>query len=320
MTERLTLRLSAGLTLPSAGVSTGADPAPTVAEDRYAGYPADQLRAMLRERDRSIQDLRTRLREEPPSPVPSERREDKLVARALDRSLVRQGASLLPPGSRQAVLSVTQSLAEKGRRGDRTLAVAMQVGLPGHFQLDASMVPYRAQRESGESHWPRLGVSHDFTPEKRLDDLGVVGAVSWQRSALRTSVATVRDDTVDANLSLSKHLAPVVLTATGGLSELRSTGNSADGQVSIRTWALGGTISLDLSPDLAVNLGVDVSHTQAQSQTSGDLPLNEPHAVTLRLGLDTSMNTALPVSLFLGIRVMGEQPRFSMGLSFPYAF
>lgn len=276
-------------------------------------------REMVRQRDRTIRDLRVRLKEAPPEPAPAEaQRPATSVASALDRSLARQGGSLAPPQQWTVELALAQAYADDGAPVGRVVDVAARVGLARRLQLDLSMPVDDSAAPHGQRRWPRLGVSHAFEGAGWRDELETVVRLGWQRTATPVDGTTRRDDDVDLSLHLSREWAPVVLTGSAGLRQRWSSNESSRDGAPRRTWFAGGGMTLALAPDLATSLGLQLEEASAAPSAQG-APAERVNA-WLVLGMDAGLTPDLSVGLGATIRLVGNGPRLVLTAVLPWSF
>jgi hypothetical protein len=272
---------------------------------------------------------------------------DDPASRALERTLVQEGASLLAPYQRQITPGIFGSLWDFGQRptsfrsswGGR-LGLAM--GLPWESQIQLSvpfaqtLSAYGTSRGMGEID---LSVSKQLLNESEtLPSLvaTVGGLVRTGAEDLRPTMPGSRARSgyggAYGGLSLSKRFDPIVLfggayTSSGAALALKG------GDVSAPGVAVGGRLGalLALSPQMSLNTAFNFAReTGAYRYWNTDyLYWNlyfrtarswTSNSGTFSLGLSTVLTPSLLLQITATQRIIGPGPDFSLSVALPYYF
>jgi hypothetical protein len=307
-----------------------------------AAQSVKELERELAEKERAVAALRVRINDlrsqgtverSSVQPVPSvvDIETDEAANRALERTLVREGAAVLPPYQLQLTPSVGGAIWDKNRpiiyRHGVTGGIAASLGLPWGSQFDVSLPLHSTKtvlgRDSGVGDLT-LGLSKQWLNESEVTPAVVASiGVALPTDHFFQSRSSEGDGNwraVSAAVSLSKRFDPVVLFGSAYTSKAageRPGGNELDFAPTIGV-RFGGLIAL--SPDMSLNTALNFSR-RGETEVNG-VAVNDSDVVngTFSLGLSTVLTNSLMLTTTGSIRVMGTVPNFALGISLPYRF
>lgn len=333
--------------------------------------------ALINDLQRRVQALEERLRQtaSPPSataqaltsaPRPTSQQpaddasDEEVLARALERSLVRSGAVLLTRGqwelepgvqydyTRRSGLGIEGAtvVSKDFRRETYMLGLGLRVGLPWSSQLELA-IPYGRQRvesvtgaaastsaETGLGDI-QLGISKQLRAE-REGRPGLIGNLTLQRStgasnlgllAIPTagSLAATPSlgtgyDALHARLTATKRMDPLVFVGSVAHSFNHSTNAGGARVKASDSNTVGFRAILAASPEVSLRTGFSLTR-------SGDFRINgTPLAGSrqtvgiLELGGSWSLSRSMLLDLFIGTALTEESPDFMIGMALPIRF
>ncbi|MFL6581872.1 MAG: transporter [Burkholderiales bacterium] len=345
--------------------------------------PAEEMQRQLEQRDQLIQDLQRRVETleqklqgqtpdtraaaanpagataaPPASPSPDQPESSGAVedetARALERTLVREGGLVLAPGvfevepgllytfrgSRGLGLVSLPSgaqIADHDLKQDRLEAIAtLRAGLPWGTQAEIRM-PYVWTRE--EASTAALGLSqtnqHSAWGDVQLqltkqlvNEHGrmpaLLASVNWKPDTgefeLGRLSAGYGFPSIQAGLTAVKRQDPLVFF--GSISYIGYQSHNYNGNdiepgdgVGLRFGAI-----LAASPDTSLRAALDLSRYGNTRLNGASVPGSELVVGVLELGMSTLLSAKTLIDLSLGIGITTDAPDFRIGLSLPIRF
>ena len=338
---------------------------------------ADERDAVIDELRRRIEALEKRLEEKPapsapqpppaaqppapgaqpaaaPKPGASERagNEDE-NARALERSLVREGGLVLPKGSfeieprlqytyraSEGLSIVTaggaaQIAQQDIKRDDIEASLGLRVGLPASFQAELR-IPYVWLRENratsstvSDSESAKglgdveLGLSKQFLADAP-GRFGLLGSLNWKSVTGHQEVGQLSPGTgfpqLQAALTAVKRQDPLVFFGTATYSrnyERERNGvqiGPGDG-FGFRAGAL-----LAASPESSLRADFDMTRTARAKVGGNDLPGSDTTAGVLELGVSTLLSRRTLLDVQLGIGITPDAPDYRLRIALPIRF
>lgn len=337
------------------------------------------MERQLQERDRLLIELLERIetlesrvgvenrsRQDAPEPVPVEQEALKsnsapgsvsvdysMAERALERSLSREGALLLPSGvfevepsvffARQENSNATLVENENGLSvGQNNLNInqyaadiGVRIGLPAGTQLEFGM-PYRLATfqnviESGFSPVGadtvsanglgdlRLGIAKTLMRERpgRPD---LIGRITWDSKTGSTSRNGINlgsgFDEIRGSLTAIKRQDPIVFI--GGVSYQHSFGHSDVKPGSLYGVNLGAAFAL--SPETSMRFALVTSWQEETKLLGNSINGSDRLRGTFIFGGSTLLKPGVLMNVSLGIGLTKDADDFSLSLSFPFRF
>jgi hypothetical protein len=291
-----------------------------------------------------------------PAPAPSasedQAREDE-SARALERTLVREGGLVLPKGAieveprlqytyrgaeglRIATLGgVPQLVDQDVKRDDLEASLGVRVGLPGSFQAEVRL-PYARLRETRvsasafseserASGWGdlELGLTKQLIVADR-GRLGVLGSLHWKSVSGQHELGRLSPGSgfpqLQAALTAVKRQDPLVFFATASYSrifERQRSGVDVDPGDAIGIKA--GTL-LAASPDTSLRTALDLSRAGRTHVAGTAVPGSDATVGLLELGLSTLLTRRTLLDVNVGIGITPDAPDFRVRLAVPIRF
>jgi hypothetical protein len=303
-----------------------------------AAQTVQELRQMLDEQDATILQLRLRIealqREiQAARAGPGARREkaaEDEQERALERTLVRQGGLVLPPGTYELEPGVSHAWWDETRtslRHETAIALTLRAGLPWDSQFQASL-PYLRVRSATDRNTAAGDVSVGFSKQlmsERGARPGLVASVGW--------VGRTGDDGFDGRvptgsgfsqlqggLTAIKRRDPLVLY--GGLTYAAAKSRDIEDQEIAPGNALGLRMGgiLAASPHTSVNLGLNLAFAGATRIDGQRVPDSDARSGTLQIGVGMILTRRLMLNLGADIRVTGTAPDLRLSASLPIRF
>lgn len=324
---------------------------------------ADARDALIEELRQRIEALEKRLEEKPaapppapaakPAPIPSaseaQAREDE-SARALERTLVREGGLVLPKGAIE--VEPRLQLAYRGSEGlrlttlggvvDRDVkrdeleaSLGVRIGLPGSFQAEVRL-PYARLRETRAtssvlseseraSGWGdlELGLTKQLLVADR-GHLGVLGSLNWKSVTGHHELGRLSAGSgfpqLQAALTAVKREDPLVFFGTASYTRIfdrERNGTEVDpgDAVGIRAGML-----LAASPETSLRAAFDLSRFGRARLAGASVPGSDATVGVVELGLSTLLTQRALLDLNLGIGVTPDAPDFRIRLAVPIRF
>jgi uncharacterized coiled-coil protein SlyX len=265
----------------------------------------------------------------PPAPPPSP--EDEEMERALERTLVREGALVLPPWTYEVTPQFSyghwDSVQDPFIRNSYSAAVSFRMGLPWQSQVTVSL-PYVWNEGRGPfSSSSGLGDAGVLLSKELLIDDGgwvpnLVGSVGWTSPTSRGSAFSPIPyvSGFQGGLTASKRLDPVVvfLGASYFSSASRDIAGTQSNPSDVVGLRMGG--SLAISPATSITTGFNVAYLTNPHFTDFVVPNSDRVLSTVDVGFSTIVwaRTLLNVTAQFGIT--GHVPDFRLITSLPIRF
>ena len=289
-----------------------------------------------------------------PQAKEGDREIDRLQAeRALERSLVQQGARLLNPtqveltpgfmlsryeGDFPTVLTAPEQnvVGEREQTFDvYDWRADLRIGLPSRLQLELGL-PYRRVREQIKTRVGgvvqatenqsgaglgdvTLGLARSFT----ADDSGrptLIGRLSWLSGsgAGRDGAVSLGGDLTGAAAQFSAYWRrdPVVFLVSGGYTHYFKAGATRPGD-SIDA-SLG--LALAVSPETALTFTLDQTRAHALARDGVELPGTDRLSSSLRLSASTILGRRLLLLVNAGVGLTQDAPNYGFGVSLSSRF
>lgn len=285
----------------------------------------EELQRLLKERDAKIRELNERVQalEKPEAG-------DEELNRALERTLVRQGALVLPPRSYEIEPQLSYEHWDKDRGPSRyewTAALGLRAGIGWQSQVEMH-VPYVYAAAATASETALGDISFAWT--KQLVDEeggrpGFFGSLAWLshtgKDAFMGGVPTGGGFNVpQAALTAVKRSDPLVYV--GGISYAAPRARDVAGVrvepgnvVGVRAAAL-----LAASPATSLSAGLNLGFVGAARVDRQRIPDSDTVLGTLQLGTATVLRGSLMLNVSGEFRVSGQVPNFRLSLALPYRF
>jgi hypothetical protein len=288
----------------------------------------------------------------PPKPTASEQaaREDE-GARALERTLVREGGLVLPRGvieveprlqytysgsqgiSAVSVGGLIEIVQQDIRRNELEASVGIRMGLPASFQADVR-VPYAGANENRAipnavsdservSGWGdvELGLTKQILVERRG---GLLASLFWKSASGRHELGRLSPGSgfphLQAALTAVRREDPLVYFASATYTrvfEREKSGSEVDPGDAIGLRA--GTL-LAASPETSLRAAFELSRTGRTAVAGVDVPGTDATLGILELGLATLVTRRTLLDIHLGIGVTADAPDFRLRLALPIRF
>jgi uncharacterized coiled-coil protein SlyX len=261
----------------------------------------------------------------PPSP------EDDEMERALERTLVREGALVLPPWTYEVTPQFSyghwDSVQDPFIRNSYSAGLSFRMGLPWQSQVTVSL-PY--VWNEGRDPFPSSSGLGDagvlLSKELLIDDGGwvpnLVGSVGWTSPTSRGSAFSPIPyvSGFQGGLTASKRLDPLVvfLGASYFSSASRDIALTQSNPSDVAGLRVGG--SLAISPSTSVTTGFNVAYLTNPHFTDFVVPNSDRVLSTVDVGFSTIVwaRTLLNVTAQFGIT--GHVPDFRVITSLPIRF
>jgi hypothetical protein len=292
----------------------------------------------------------------PPAPKPSASEDAGRAdesARALERSLVREGGLVLPSGAieveprlqytyraseglRIVTAGAMAQVAEQDTRSDELEAsLGIRVGLPGSFQAEMRL-PYawidenratsstlsESQRASGRGGL-ELGLSKQLLAEGR-GRLGLLASLNWKSAIGHDDLGRLSPGSgfpqLQAALTAVKREDPLVFFGTASYTAVleRERGGSdvnPGDAIGLRAGAL-----LAASPETSLRAGLDLSRVGRTRIGGAGVPGSDATVGVLELGVARLLSQRTLLDVQLGVGVTPDAPDFRLRLSVPIRF
>jgi outer membrane putative beta-barrel porin/alpha-amylase len=335
---------------------------------------ADPRDALIEDLQRRIEALEKRLEEKPappPPPAPAEAAKPPAAAaapkpgaseqagsedenaRALERSLVREGGLVLPKGTfeieprlqytyraseglRIVTAGGAAQVAEQDiRRNDAEASLGLRVGLPAAFQAEVRM-PYvwihenratsslisESESASGLGD-VELGLSKQFLADGP-GRVGLLGSLTWKSVTGHQETGRLSPGTgfpqLQAALTAVKRQDPLVFFGTATYS--RNYERERDGVQIDPGDGFGfraGTL-LAASPETSLRATFDMARTARTKVGGSDIPGSDTTAGVLEFGVATLLSRRTLLDVQLGIGITPDAPDYRLRLALPIRF
>jgi len=290
-----------------------------------AAQDTEELQRQLRDRDARIRELTERLESLEKKAEP-----DDDLLRALERTLVLQGALMLRPRTYEVEPQFVYERWDKDRpplRYRSEAAVTARAGLAWDSQVQIR-VPYAHVSTLGDSA-SGLGdvdvaLSHQLARESGYWP-GLVASIAWLSrtgsDGLDGRVPTGGGfNVLQAGITASKRQDPLVHYATVAYADARA--RRIEGAYVDPGNTLGfrlGTI-LAASPGSSLTLGVNLAFVDSARVDGQSVPGTDTVSGTLQIGLGTVLSKSAMLSLGGEFRFSGNVPNFRLSLALPIRF
>jgi hypothetical protein len=343
---------------------------------------AGEVRAQTDARDALIEELRQRIealekrldKPAPPPPAPSpaappspaaaakpaptpsaseeQAREDE-GARALERTLVREGGLVLPKGAMEVEPrfqytyrgseglriatngGVAQVVDQDVKRNELEASLGVRIGLPGSFQAEVRL-PYVWLRETRAtlsalseseraSGWGdlELGLTKQLLAADR-GRLGVLGSLNGKSVTGHHELGRLSPGSgfpqLQASLTAVKREDPLVFFGTASYSrifERERSGVDVDPGDAIGIKA--GTL-LAASPETSLRTAIDLSRVGRTHVAGSAVPGTDATVGMLELGLSTLLTRRTLLDVNLGMGITPDAPDFRVRVAVPIRF
>ena len=286
---------------------------------------AEELQRLLQERDARIRELNAKL-----DALEKKPEDDDELNRALERTLVQQGAMVLPRRVYEVEPQLSSAHWDRERGPFRyvwTAAINARAGIGWDAQLDARL-PYVHAASATDSATELGDVSISITKQLAREAPrrpGVLAALAWTthsgQDPFGGGVPTGSGFNVpQAAVTLVKRDDPLVYF--GGLSysapRARDIGGmrvEPGGVAGLR----GGAI-LAAAPHSSINVGVNLASVAAARVDGQRVPDSDTVLGTLELGFGTVLSRSVMLNAGGEFRVSGQVPNFRLVLGLPIRF
>ena len=263
--------------------------------------------------------------------APEKRAGDPEEDRALERALVRQGLSILSPGSWELTPGIvwahTGSDATRSRSDDYIATLDARIGLPWNTMLGIG-VPYyiEADREIGENSgfgdlslrlWKQFLAQSDNYPS-------LVGSLAYNAPTGEDAAGPIPLGSdfhrLSFNLNTSKSIDPLVLY--GDLFYSYTFSEDFD-DIEIQpsdTIGFRGGASLAITPDITGNLGLRVSFLDELERDGEKVQGTDQTIAFLEVGMGYLLNRRSFLSFSADIGITDDSPDLILGISVPTRF
>ncbi len=283
----------------------------------------EELQRLLKERDAKIRELNAAL-EQRATPA------DEELDRALERTLVQQGAMVLPAGSFELAPQVSYAHWDSDRgplRDEWDAGLAFRAGFGRGWQFQAA-VPYVHLSTAADSASGVGDVSLSLS-KQILHEAGsrpaLLASVGWVartgRDGFDGNVPTGGGfNVLQTSLTATQRAGPLVYF--GGLSYSVPQARDVSGVHLEPGDAFGvrGGAVLAATPHASVNAGLNLAFIGASRV--GGVRVSDSDTVlgALQVGLSTILSRRLMLNLSAEFRVSGPLPNFRLTVAFPIRF
>jgi hypothetical protein len=260
----------------------------------------------------------------PPSP------EDEEMERALERTLVREGALVLPPWTFEVTPQFSyahwDSVQDPFIRNSYSAGLLFRMGLPWQSQVTVSL-PY--VWNEGRDPFPSSSGLSDagvlLSKELLIDDgwlPNLVGSVGWTSPTSRGSAFSPIPyvSGFQGGLTASKRLDPLVvfLGASYFSSASRDIAGTQSNPSDVAGLRVGG--SLAISPSTSVTTGFNVAYLTNPHFTDFVVPNSDRVLSTVDVGFSTIVWTRTLLNVTAQFGITGHVPDFRVITSLPIRF
>jgi hypothetical protein len=299
-------------------------------------------KAQIAKLERRVRDLERRPRSEPVTvlaqPVPAASpvvapqgapADDDESERALERTLVREGALVLAPFTYEVTPQLSfahwDKVQEPFVRNSYSAALSARMGLPWTSQVSVSL-PYvynDLRRGGSDEGLGDAGVL--FSKElMRESDYGVnlVGFAGWTSPTRNGGVLSPIPyvSGFQGGVTASKRLDPLVVF--GGLSYFSSASREISGNRVSGSDVIAGRVggSLAVSPGTSITMGLNMSYVTDPGRASLVLPTTDRFLSSVDVGLATIVGPRTLLNVTAQFGLIGHTPDFRLITSLPIRF
>lgn len=286
----------------------------------------EELQRQLRERDAKIRELEQRVQ----APEKKAADEDDELNRALERTLVQQGAMVLPARRYELEPQVAYAYWDRDRgpfRSEWDSALAVRAGIGWQSQLQLR-VPYIHVATAIDSATGLGDVSLSLTRQlaaERDGRPGLFAAAGWLAhtgdGAFGGGVPTGGGFNVpQAALTAVKRYDPLVYF--GGISYAAPRAREVAGErlQPGHTWGLRGGAILAATPETSVNVGVNLGFVAAAVVEGQRVADSDTVLGSFQLGFGTVLTRRVMLNVSGEFRAAGPLPNFRLVLGLPIRF
>jgi hypothetical protein len=278
--------------------------------------------------------------------------DEELVATALERALVQEGAIVLPPGTvridpafgyarretDEPVLLVRDDEVFAGQqdvRRDRLVgALSVQVGLPAEIQLGLR-VPYVHERTTIVTRVGFTGLEERSGTDTALGDVSITASKGLLREGgwRPDVVASLRWDTDTGGTADAVRVGSGFNAVTGTITAARSQ----DPLVFVGSIAYTRTFEQDdiqpgrvirfsfgtvlaASPETSLRFFVDQHFVDTAERAGQPVPGSDQVVAVLRIGASSTLTSRVLADVDVGIGLTRSAPDFSITVAFPLRF
>ena len=267
-----------------------------------------------------------------PAPVP----DDTELEHALELTLVRQGALVLPAWSFQVTPQFSyahwDTIQNPFVKNSYTGALSVAMGLPWQSQISVSVPYIYNQGNNGNPNSSGLAdVGVVLSKELLIDNGGwipnLVGSVGWTSpTSVGTSFSPIPYVSgFQAGLTASKRLDPLVVFASASYFSAASFQGALTNPANVIAGRVGGTLAV--SPGMAITTGFNVAYLTSPTCANVDLVCQNfvlPNSDRLLSSVDVGFSTLVwdrtLVNLTARFGVSGPTPNFQLIASVPIMF
>lgn len=311
---------------------------------------AEELQRRLADKEAENRQLRERItileREVTPSRIENTRRgrisidqeDEEESNRALERALVREGGTVLSPGTFELEPNFAYSSRNDNfsqtRRQSFGPALVFRAGLPWRSQFEAS-VPYVYERRrdntvSSNSNGigdVTIGLSHQLMNERPFAP-ALVGAIQYQASTGKNTIFESGNpialgsgfDSIQGSLTALKRIDPLVVFGSYSVTHIFSK-REEGGEVDLgnsQTLRLG--TALATGPDTSLRSALSVTFFEKTKFGGKALPGTDNPLGMLELGGSVVITNSTAVDVQLGIGLTSNAPDFRITVALPIRF
>lgn len=319
---------------------------------------AGSVSAQTDDRDRLIEDLRRRieaLEKQPlpvlPAPPPAPQGDEGL--RALERTLVREGGLVLPPGVLELeprlqytyrgadalrivqLDGITQVAQQDLARNELEASLGLRLGLRSATQFELR-VPYTWLRENRATAGTRsdtesvsgagdveFGLAKQLLSERRSRP-NLLASVNWKTASAEHRLGRLSPGTgfhhVQGALTAVKREDPLVFF--GALSYIARLKRSFDGRDIDPGDALGfkGGALLAASPETSLRGGFELTGFRRTKLDGSAVPGSDATTAFLEVGLATLLSPKALLDIQLAVGLTADSPDFRLRFAVPIRF
>jgi hypothetical protein len=266
-----------------------------------------------------------------PESAPDKQADDPEQDRALERALVREGLSVLPPGQWELSPGIfwvhDGSNVLRSGRDDYIATLDARVGLPWDSMIGFG-IPYiiNADREAGDNSGfgdVALRYWKQFRPQSN-NKSSLIGSIGYRLPTAEDTTGPVplgsEFHRISANLSSSRSIDPVVLSGSLFYAHSFSEDINGDDIQPGDSIGLRGSASLAVTPDISGNIGLSVSFIDELEINSVRTDGTDQTAGFLELGAGFLVGKGQFIFLTSDIGITEDAPDFSLGVSLPFRF
>src|SRR6516225_7114906 len=254
--------------------------------------------------------------------------DDQELERALERTLVREGALVLPPWRFQLTPQFSYGHWDKVQdpfiSNSYSGALSLAVGLPWTSQVSVS-VPYVYDqgRDGNPSSSGLADVGFLFSKELLVDNGTVpnlVGSVGWTSPTSRSSAVGPIPyvSGFQAGFTASKRLDPLVVFLSASYFSAAEVAGLEFNPANV----VGGRIgaSLAISPATAITAGFNVAYLTGTHSADIVLPNSDRLLSSVDVGFDTLLWNRTMLSITTQFGITGHTPDFRVITALPIRF